>query len=223
MDLSTAAGSSSLSQPLAILATDQASSSSTGPSPGFLSLLEQMENEKQMWEERPLGLIAGSASRPGTAGNAAAAASRPGTASAPPAGATETQGADTLPCTDDVEEVVVADVAPLTSEAHDVLEDEPDGESRIAAALRDMGVEPSVEAVAEFVRSGETPAGQSRPASSWASSSRLWAAQRMRRKKERRGPRSGAGTPVAAAAGNTPRGGASPEPPRPSTAEPQEP
>lgn len=232
---------------LAIVAAEQASpDAAAGPSPGFLSLLEQMENDKKMWEEKMLSLMAGPSSRPGTAGSATAgAASRPGTASAPEvraeelrAGADEEAQASSSPFVEDEEEGNVAESVPASPDIHSRTEDaaspsssssssvapeaeEEPGESLIAAALRAAGVEPSLEAVADFVRGGEKPAGQRRQSSSWAWSSKQWAAERLKRKKERCGSRSGAGTPLGAAAGNTPCGSspASPEPPsRPSTA-----
>eukprot|EP00404_Azadinium_spinosum_P000680 CAMPEP_0180419138 /NCGR_PEP_ID=MMETSP1036_2-20121128/1932_1 /TAXON_ID=632150 /ORGANISM="Azadinium spinosum, Strain 3D9" /LENGTH=533 /DNA_ID=CAMNT_0022424265 /DNA_START=125 /DNA_END=1725 /DNA_ORIENTATION=+ len=75
-------------------------------------------------------------------------------------------------------------------------------DGRIAEALRAAGVTaPSPKAVALLVRGNSAP-GRGLgdvDAPEWASSSRRWAAQRLRRKKEKCGLRSGAGTPVSSA------------------------
>jgi len=190
-----------------------------GPSAGFLSLLEEMESERRMWEEKTMSLVAGvrSPGRPATAASAPVLpGSRPGTGSIAVAAAQGRAAAGDSPAAEAAQEEGVAQLAdglPVASFGalegvnEDWREEAEEASGRIAAALRAAGVEPSLEAMAELVRCSESPAGRNTlGTSTWASSSRMWAAQRMRQKKEHCGLRSGATTPVASAAGNTPCG-----------------
>jgi len=237
------------SEVVSLGAAATASRAPTGPSAGFLALLEEMQSETKMWEEKTLGLLSGTDERPsGMDERPRAIESRPSAIRGPlstAVGHSENRNCqkDMVDTTSSVrpgEVPVTTCFAAATSFVDDALEAalassemrsgswaepeghspslqseeeaEPDprdsGGSRIAAALRAMGMEPSHEAIVELVKCdedgrGEAETGCSAPAR-WANSPQRWAAERARRKKERCGLRSGAGTPVSAALGKTP-------------------
>jgi len=236
---------------LASQGAQRSASSPSGPSAGLEAMLAEMEREREMWDAKRLNLLSvTSPSRPGTASastapcptsrpsSALAASQSWGTSAPSPQHPVEALGtpATGLPSAEDAlagesSEEGVADSAPGSRTASPLEQavveteecaegsagEDEDGDGRIAAALRAVGVVPSPTAMASLVRHSDAAPANSR----WISSSRQWAAQQLRRKKERCGLRSGATTPAGSAAGNTPCGSscASPVPlSRPATA-----
>jgi len=189
----------------------------------FRNILDAIERQRDMWNDRTSSLMSGS--RPGTAASGTRPASSSGNQVAeaasqePPEVASETLA----PAASALEEDSPGAEAP-EPEAAPAAEDPDLGESLIAEALRKAGMDPSVVAVSDLekIQSSEKSAeahdsgtlepvaeADSRPSShrgSWQASSQNWAAERARKKRERlaAGLRSGAGTPCGSTGRLTP-------------------
>jgi len=175
-------------------------SSQAGPegASSFQSIMDEIERDREMWTLKSTALR--NESRPGTA-------SRPGTSSQPvKCDQTEAQleGSE-LPDEEEgkapaelPKEVSFAEPKVEITEEVKALELEVDlGESLIATAMRNAGLDPESIAISELVVEQEeaTPQEDAIPeegTARWQMSSKNWAAERARRKKERC---SGAGTP----------------------------
>eukprot|EP00930_Biecheleria_cincta_P072127 TRINITY_DN59573_c0_g1_i1.p1 TRINITY_DN59573_c0_g1~~TRINITY_DN59573_c0_g1_i1.p1 ORF type:complete len:472 (+),score=87.25 TRINITY_DN59573_c0_g1_i1:36-1451(+) len=171
-----------------------------GASP-FRSILEEMEREREMWNDKTISLMSGS--RPGTASG-----SRPASSAGHQAAEAGKQAAEAA-SQDSREAHAPEPEATLAPEDADL------GESLIAQALWKAGMDPSVVAVSDLEpqnleqiddRSVEADSRPSSRRESWQASSQNWAAERARRKKERlaAGLRSGAGTPCGSTGSLTP-------------------
>ncbi|CAE7328210.1 dennd5b [Symbiodinium natans] len=147
----------------------------------FHDILDEMEREKELWNEKMVALLSSSPSPP-----------------APPAASSPSQLQNEAAT---VEEAVPSelDVEPPPAEP---LEDVELGESVIARAMREAGIDPESTSMADlFAAAGDAEIGEiaeevseaSTSRGGWRSSSRSWAAQLARRKKGRCG--SGRTTP----------------------------
>eukprot|EP00931_Biecheleriopsis_adriatica_P022924 TRINITY_DN14601_c0_g1_i2.p1 TRINITY_DN14601_c0_g1~~TRINITY_DN14601_c0_g1_i2.p1 ORF type:complete len:502 (+),score=73.49 TRINITY_DN14601_c0_g1_i2:23-1528(+) len=198
------------------------------PASSFQSIMEQMERDRELYEEKTIALATGG-SRPGTstASASTAAVSMPSTADvAPPAQdleplePPEAQGdlseAAQLPVDDSLApQPTQGSIGEVAQVSESPLADEPDmGESLIAAALREAGFNPDSVAVSDLMGLEESPleteespletVSEVKEGGRWQKSSKSWAAERAKRKKERYGLRSGAATPCSSAGRATP-------------------
>jgi len=177
-------------------------SSQAGPegASSFQSIMDELERDREMWTSKTTALR--NESRPGTA-------SRPGTGSQPAkCDQTEAQlegselpneeqrAAEGKAPSELPKEVSFAEpkveITEASSDEVKALELEVDlGESLIAAAMRNAGLDPESIAISELMVEPEEATPEEGTAR-WQMSSKNWAAERARRKKERC---NGAGTP----------------------------
>lgn len=134
------------------------------PSSSFVQVMEEMEREKELWHEKTMALLA---STP----NLSTAPGSTSTSSTAPTAAT---AATPVP---DPSPVELEELPEMEMELPEVEQVEP---SLIAQALRDAGLEET-----SFMDLSAETLTEAREPRTWRSSSKSWAAQVARRKKER--------------------------------------
>lgn len=143
------------------------------PSSSFVQVLEEMEREKELWHEKTMALLSS------TPNLSTAPGSTSTSSTAPTAATAATPVPDPSPVD---EELAEAEMDELPEAEMDELPSDEPQPSLIAQALRDAGLDPEETSFMDMDLSSETLTEAPR---TWRSSSKSWAAQVARRKKER--------------------------------------
>lgn len=143
------------------------------PSSSFVQVLEEMEREKELWHEKTMALLSS------TPNLSTAPGSTSTSSTAPTAATAATPVPDPSPVDEELAEAEMDELP--EAEMDEPPSDEPQP-SLIAQALRDAGLDPEETTFMDMDLSSETLTEAPR---TWRSSSKSWAAQVARRKKER--------------------------------------